>query len=285
MAALNANATIIKTSDGNTYDVQSGGTPSPFFAFFNEMKKPETNPSYSVEFFELKYKSRIPLDQKEKVRAEAADVFAKYQKATGSSFTNKFYEAASENRFISMYMWVGSEKEQTVVMGQNNGVMLEKRITPHHYIAVNPDGPQFSLVIYPQISYWIRGEKFSKELPFVKDSDRNFDPDSDSFLDEMFGVRDSNLWVAFSISEMRKESVDLVMTVFNDERIVHKETINGSVRTNLCNQTSLKSYSVQPAEGNAFITFNTTNGITEYDVKSGVFRSATKFNSVKNECK
>lgn len=283
--ALNANATIIETAAGNSYDVQTGGTPSPYLAWIAEQAKTKSIPDNGVDFVELRYQSKIPHDQMDAIRAEAREVFEKYVQAAGDSFRDQFLEAEKKRRFLNVLIWVGINQEKITVRGVKGGEILEKRTTPHLYIAVfNPGGGGFTPQIYPQSSFWVRGKSRSKSLPFLID-EREWNPDALSYLDEIFGVKNTNLWIAFTVVQMREESVDLVMVIFDDKDIVRSEYIKGSIRTNLCVQDSIKSYSIQPNEDNDVIAFNTETGSIEYDVKSGAFKPITNIVLEKFGCK
>jgi len=281
--AIDANAVIIETTDGNTYDVQAGGPPSPYVEWLNG--RPRTKMTESLEFAELKYRSKIPLNQEDKIRAEAQEVFEKYLKATNNALYNQAREAAEQRRFLNIMLWLGTGNEQIQVRAKKTGAVLEKRITPHHYVAVfNPAGRGFSPMVYPQTAYWLHAEKESKPLGFLKD-DRDVTPDAYEYLREMLGVEDSDLWIAFTIKEMRRESVDLRMDVFDADHIVHSKIVKGCIRTDLCDKRTLDSYSVLPSDGNSVITFRTTAGALEYDVKAGTLKTRADIAPVQSKCK
>jgi len=283
--AVNANAAIIITKAGNSYDVQVGGQPSPYLAWLADKTKTGSIPDNAMDLVELRYQSKIPHDQMGEIRAEASEVFEKYVEAAGDSFRDQFREAEKRKRFLNILIWVGAGQEKITVKAIKEGEVLEKRTIPHFYIAVfNPGGGGFTPMIYPQTSFWLRGETQTKPLLFLTD-EKNWNPDAFSYLDEMLGVKGTNLWVSFSIVQMRKESVDLVMDVFDDESVVRTEYVRGSIRTNLCVQDSIASYSIQPNEHNDVITFHTETGSIQYDVKDGAFKPIADTTPVTHGCK
>ena len=261
LLANSAWAMIIESAEGNKYDVQTGEPFSPYTAW---LASQSPSPA-SYEFRELRYQTTIPYSRMDKVRAEAIDIFNRYQDAVGKNFQEEFGAALKSGRYISMFVWVGTGPTEIKTRGKKDGEVLEELVIPHHYFSViNPDGQSFNPFTLPITEYRVRQGNSSTTLPFLQ---KPMGPDAEpAYLDEILGVRDSPLWVAFTIIEMRKEYVDLRLDVFDAQRIRHSEIIKRVIRTDTWNQDSLKSYSVSPQDGNATICFNTTDGPVAYSV-------------------
>ncbi len=283
LAISTASATTIETADGNTYDVQAGAPLSPYTALLSSQEAPDRPGPNAFEFRELRYQTKIPLTQMERVRAEAIDVFDRYHEAIGKDYHEEVREAIKEQRLISMFILVGTGPTKTKVRGVKNGETFEQRVTPHYYIAVfNPAGRQFSPMTYQATEYWIEKDAKSLALPFFREE---MSPDGlNPYLDEILGVRDSDNWIAFSISDMRKEHVDLWMHVLNTGTLVRRELIKGAIRTDLRHQDTIQSYSVHPSDGNSIICFNTTAGMVEYDAKANTLSTPKHSDTSHSKC-
>ena len=270
-AFSNASAVTIETSAGYRYEVETGGAPSPYLAFITRFAPTQVGP-IKYEFKELKYKTNIPFSQRKAIRDEAIEIVDKYRKATGEDLSQQIREGMKDGRLITILLWVGSGKTVTEVRSKKDEEVLEKRITPYYYVGLmNPAGGEFEPFVERLGEYWLRGNTEATHLPFLNDEPG---PDIKPYLEEILGVRGTPLWIAFRITKMQKESVDLDMEIFDAENIVRREKIAGSIRTNWQDQGTIRSYSVQPSTGNSVICFTTTGGTIEYDVKKLTFTSA-----------
>jgi hypothetical protein len=263
----NAGAVTIETSAGNRYDVATDGPLSPYLATMSDYASMHAGgPAQSYEFMELKYKSVIPFLQRKAVREEAIEIFEKYQKATGQDLFQKIRDGMENGKLITIFLWVGSGQPETKVRTKKGGVLLEKRVTPYYYVAVmNPASGTFEPFLQPIGEYWLRERTREVALPFLNDEPG---PDIKPYLNEILGVIDSPLWVAFRIVEMRRDSVDLKIEIFDEQKIIQSQLIPGCIRTNLGDQETIASYSVRSSSDNAALCFATKTGTMYYDVKS-----------------
>jgi hypothetical protein len=88
----------------------------------------------------------------------------------------------------------------------------------------------------------------------------------------MLPVESTNMWVAFRLeaNEIKKQSVGLSITVFNENKLIHVNTIDNCIRlsTKAEDLDFTRSYSIQSVNGNRQILLKTTQGEFVYDVVS-----------------
>jgi hypothetical protein len=143
--------------------------------------------------------------------------------------------------------------------------LIERRTKDTHiYCIIHPDGFGTDAYVSTYNYYLIKPDRTEKKLTHIAKKGL------DSYLQNILPVDDSDMWVAFWLEEnaVRKYFVDLNVIVFNESKVLHKNHIKDSIRTNTCNWESSDSYSIFPKNGNQLIKFKTKNGEVIYDVKT-----------------
>ena len=89
----------------------------------------------------------------------------------------------------------------------------------------------------------------------------------------MLGVSGSDLWVAFDLNDVTRESGDITVIIFDESRIVRTERIPNCTRVDLCAEhfENMASYSIKSNEDNSLLYIETLAGKRTYDVKQGKF--------------
>lgn len=260
-SCVNSHAVEIETSIGHSYRVDINNPKSPLLVWDARRNNLKPNEEYSSKFIELSYKSKINLSDTEALRKEIKEIFELYQKKTERNLIKEMQSFYTAEQVSNIFFWVGSGQTKKVIKSTKKNYTLEKRITPYRYFSfIDPQKGAFSPFHFKIEEYWVSGNRNSVVLPFIDDTYPK------TYLNEILGVEASDLWVAFRITEMKKEYVNIKMDIFNSENMIKSEQILGSIRSNLKYQNTINSYSIHYLAPEATICINTINGMLEYNL-------------------
>lgn len=280
ISCANSHAVVIETSSGHSYDVDINNPKSPLIVWDARRNSINSNEKYSPKFIELSYKSKLKLSDTEALHKEIKEIFELYQKKTNRDLIQEMRDFYTAEQVSNIFFWVGSGKIKTIVKSTKKNHALEKRITSYRYFSfIDPQKGPFSPFHFKTEEYWVRSSNNSIFLPFIDDSYPK------TYLNEILGIEGSNLWIAFRITEMKKEHVNIEMDIFNSQKLVKSEQIHGSIRTNLKYQDTINSYSINYLEPEATICINTTNGMFEYNLNKFTSKLLQEEEFSKTVCK
>jgi len=160
---------------------------------------------------------------------------------------------------------LGSEYKSVSIAGKGQSQFIERREINKKFLAIiSPDG-FFYRGHFTSVEYWLNKENKKYELSHL---DRL---NQDKTLREMFNVSNSNIWIAFDLGEVTRESVQINIVVFDEKGIRHVQSIADCKRLDLCAEhfLSLQSYAITLNNNNSVLLIETLAGPKAYDVING----------------
>ncbi len=159
----------------------------------------------------------------------------------------------------------GKEIRSTTISGIKEPTRIERREIDNKYIAfVTAEGLVYR-GIDTSVEYWIKNGGRTNLLPHISTHG------TDKKLKEILGVDGTDQWVAFDLNDVTRESGDLTVIVFNEQRVIYTQRISNCRRVDLCAEhyENMASYSIKANKDNSLIHIETLSGKRTYDVIKG----------------
>lgn len=163
----------------------------------------------------------------------------------------------------------GTEKIDTETVGQSDdGRQVVAEQVYHYWIyPFSPEGFFYKGIWHYTYFYELNGQK-RINLDCISGENTGH-----NLLKPFFKIYNKNKWLAFKISRLDWDNVDLQVYVFNTDCVVDILEVENAVRVSRCAEDWNNSfnYSISQSQTDGVISINTQNGLVVYD------RSTNKF--------